>query len=135
LAAGLFASHERKPMAPVLNTISPILPAADVLETIRWYERKLGFRRSFLYTQPPYAVVARDGVEIHFTHFKIDPGNNHAACYLRVKDIESLYETCRAQGLVHPKAPLQVKPWGQKEFAVVDLNGNLLRFGETVAQS
>jgi len=117
-----------------LNTVSPILPANDVLEIVRWYELKLGFRRSFLYTQPPYAVVVRDGVEIHFTQFKIDSRNNHSACYLRVQDIETLYADCQAQGLVHPRGPLQLKPWGQKEFTVVDPNGNLLRFGETAAR-
>ena len=121
-------------MPPTLDTISPILPANDVLETMRWYELKLGFRRRFLYTEPPYGVVTRDGAEIHFTHFKVDPRKNHTACYLRVQNIEALYQACRSQALVHPNAPLQVKPWGQKEFAVVDLNGNLLRFGETVAQ-
>jgi uncharacterized glyoxalase superfamily protein PhnB len=116
-----------------LNSISPILPANDVLETVRWYEAKLGFQRSFLYTQPPYAVVARDGVEIHFSQFKVDPASNHTTCYLRVTNIDALYEGWRAQGLVHPQAPLQVKPWGQKEFALVDPNGNLLRFGEAVS--
>lgn len=121
-------------MPSALNTVSPILPANDVLEIVRWYELKLGFRRSFLYTQPPYAVVVRDGVEIHFTQFKIDSRNNHSACYLRVQDIETLYADCQAQGLVHPRGPLQLKPWGQKEFTVVDPNGNLLRFGETAAR-
>jgi uncharacterized glyoxalase superfamily protein PhnB len=116
-----------------LNSISPILPANDVLETVRWYEVKLGFQRRFLYSEPPYAVITRDGIEIHFAQFKVDPKNNHTTCYVRVSGVDKLYESWRAQGLIHPNAPLEKKPWGQKEFAIADPNGNLLRFGEAVA--
>jgi uncharacterized glyoxalase superfamily protein PhnB len=113
-----------------LNSIAPILPANDVLETVRWYEVKLGFQRRFVYTEPPYAVIARDGVEIHLSQFKIDAKRNYTTCYIRVKGVDALYETWRVQGLIHPSATLETKPWGQKEFAIADPNGNLLRFGE-----
>jgi uncharacterized glyoxalase superfamily protein PhnB len=49
---------------------------------------------------------------------------------IRVEGIDELYEHCRARGIIHPSAPLQEKPWGAREFAVVDGDGNLLTFFE-----
>lgn len=33
---------------------------------------------------------------------------------------------------LHPNGHLQVKPWGQKEFAILDPDNNLLTFGQGV---
>ena len=33
---------------------------------------------------------------------------------------------------IHPNAPLQTKPWGQKEFSLLDPDRNLLTFGEKI---
>jgi uncharacterized glyoxalase superfamily protein PhnB len=119
-------------MTATLESISPVLPARELLETVRWYEQNLGFRCLFVYPKeaPDYAAVARGGVEIHFFPAKVDPKKNDWMCYLRVRGIEALYEEYRAKGLIHPNAPLATKPWGQREFAVGDLNGTLLTFGE-----
>ena len=35
------------------------------------------------------------------------------------------------KGIVkHPNGPLETKPWGQKEFSILDPDNNLLTFGE-----
>ena len=47
-----------------------------------------------------------------------------------VRGIDELYERCRAEEIVHPNAPLEEKPWGFREFAVTDHDGNLLTFFE-----
>jgi uncharacterized glyoxalase superfamily protein PhnB len=120
---------------PMLNTISPVLPANDVLQTIAWYEQKLGFQRDFVYPSeqsPEYGAASRDGVEIHFSLTKVDPLKNDCSCYLRVAELEALYEEYKAKSVIHPNGPLESKPWGLKEFAVLDSNGTLLRFGEMV---
>jgi len=61
---------------------------------------------------------------------KIDPARSDWMCYFRVTGIEELYEEYSRRRIIHPNGPLEAKPWGQKEFAVLDLNGALLRFGE-----
>ncbi len=33
---------------------------------------------------------------------------------------------------IHPNDPLQIKPWGQKEFSLLDPDHNLLTFGQSV---
>ena len=33
---------------------------------------------------------------------------------------------------IHPNSPLEIKPWGQKEFALLDPDNNLLTFGQAL---
>lgn len=115
-----------------VHSAVPLLPARDVLEAVEWYERELGFRRLFAYPEkdPDYASVARDDAEIHLFRMDVDPKKSDWMIYLRVTGVEELYAEYSARGLIHPNGPLQTKPWGQREFAVIDPNGALLTFGE-----
>ncbi|MDQ3121786.1 MAG: hypothetical protein M3Q59_04525 [Actinomycetota bacterium] len=47
-----------------------------------------------------------------------------------VDGIEGLFELCHEHEIVHPNAPLEAKPWGLREFAVRDADGNLVTFFE-----
>jgi uncharacterized glyoxalase superfamily protein PhnB len=47
-----------------------------------------------------------------------------------VKNIEALYEELKNKGVLHPKGTLENRPWGLKQFAVLDGDGNLIEFGE-----
>lgn len=43
----------------------------------------------------------------------------------------SLHRSVLHKGIpIHPNGPLQIKPWGQKEFALLDPDNNLLAFGQ-----
>ncbi|GAB1453064.1 hypothetical protein MASR2M47_31200 [Draconibacterium sp.] len=33
---------------------------------------------------------------------------------------------------IHPNGKLETKPWGQKEFSILDPDNNLLTFGQSV---
>ena len=44
--------------------------------------------------------------------------------------IDALYEEMTAAGVVHPNGSLQEQPWGMREFAVLDGDGNLIKFSE-----
>lgn len=41
-----------------------------------------------------------------------------------------LFAELQPQGVVHPNAPLAQKPWGSREFGVLDPDGNLITFVE-----
>jgi uncharacterized glyoxalase superfamily protein PhnB len=60
----------------------------------------------------------------------IPPDKSDTMFRIRVEGIDELYERCRVEQIVHPNAPLEEKPWGAREFAVVDGDGNLLTFFE-----
>jgi uncharacterized glyoxalase superfamily protein PhnB len=50
-----------------------------------------------------------------------------------VPDVETWYEAAKGLGLpgagIPRLVPLQDRPWGMREFAVIDPNGSLLRIG------
>lgn len=110
-----------------LNSAIPILPAVHLEESMAFYQR-LGFAVG--YDDGNYAILSRDGAEVHlFTHRDLNPLENDAGCYFRVTGIEALFAACREAG-AKIIGPLETKPWGQREFALVDPSHNLLRFGE-----
>lgn len=51
---------------------------------------------------------------------------------IQVEHVEQLYEEFMALGggMIHPNGKLQTKPWGAKEFAVLDLAGVCITFYE-----
>ncbi|NER15233.1 VOC family protein [Leptobacterium flavescens] len=107
----------------------PVLASLNIAKTVAFYKNKLGFDKQG-YMDENYAVLARDKVEIHFWKCddKIHPENT--SCYVRVQDIDTLYKEMQAAEVVHPRGAIEDKPYGIREFAIVDLDGNLIKFGE-----
>jgi catechol 2,3-dioxygenase-like lactoylglutathione lyase family enzyme len=115
-------------MTTVLAAV-PILPARDLTVTTGWYRDSLGF--TVLHVEDEYGIVQRDGVEIHFWGPSgVEPQDSMSMCRLEVSGIDALYVASEKLGIVHPNAPLERKPWGTTEFAVIDCDGNLLTFFE-----
>ena len=82
---------------------------------------------------------ARGAIELHFfTHTELVPAHSAAGCYIRVLDVQALHAACSASGLPEVGIPrvtrLEDKPWGLREFAIVDPDGNLLRIGQVIAR-
>lgn len=106
----------------------PVLPAQDLDATLEFYRRVLRFKAEF--RQPTYAAVSRDGVQIHFWLCPDRAMAEASGCRLNVVGINALYAECRSHGVIHPNGELAVRPWGLREFAIVDCNGNLICFAE-----
>lgn len=125
---------------------TPVLPVSDTAASVAFYCDALGFRA--LHREEGYAIVVRDGVELHFWRAgdeswrtrtdapPIESGAESflagtASCRIRVDGIEALaaaHARCQAAGIVHPNGPLQDKPYGLREFAILDPDGNLATF-------
>ncbi|MBL7952511.1 MAG: VOC family protein [Flavobacteriales bacterium] len=116
----------------MLNAVNPKLPMRDKEVTRAYYVDQLGFHLVGDYDD--YLMVQRDNVEIHFFLFAdLDPRTNYGQVYIRSTRIDALYEGWVASGIaVHPNGPLRTKPWGQREFALLDPDNNLLTFGQAV---
>lgn len=117
----------------VLRSIIPKLPSRNLKTTQSFYEDNLGFRKVGG-DYPDYLMMMGDGIEIHFFLFPdLDPKENYGMVYVRVSDIETLYNELRNRNAPFPSAGhLMAKPWGQKEFAILDPDTNLLTFGEGI---
>ena len=68
-----------------------------------------------------------------FEFKELDSLENYSGTYIRTNEIENFYKELIDNGTaIHPNAPLNIKPWGQKEFALLDPDHNLLTFGQAV---
>ncbi|KXK40192.1 MAG: bleomycin resistance protein [Bacteroidetes bacterium OLB9] len=116
----------------MLTNINPKLPMRDKNATKDFYLTKLGFIELGDYGD--YLLIKKDGIEIHFFEFKdLDPKENYGQVYIRTNDIDNLYQSFLDNKIdIHPNGKLQTKPWGQKEFSVLDPDSNLLTFGQSI---
>jgi catechol 2,3-dioxygenase-like lactoylglutathione lyase family enzyme len=114
----------------------PILPSRSVNDTLAFF-RRLGFEGKIWGDPYSYAILRRGTVEIHFfTHKDLLPAQSNAGCYIRVADVEGIYREFALAELPRRGIPrqdgLEDKPWGMREFAIVDPDGNLIRIGQTL---
>ncbi len=116
----------------MLTDINPKLPMRNKSNSRQYYINQLGFQEIGDYEG--YLMVKKDQIEIHFFEFKeLDPKENYGQVYIRTDDIEGLYESMLDSKIeIHPNGTLQTKPWGQKEFALLDPDNNLLTFGQSI---
>ncbi len=112
----------------------PILPSRSLPDTLAFYNR-LGFEGKILGECDSYAILTRGTVEIHFfRHPDLRPAESHAGCYVRVADVDTMHGAMAAAGLPGRGIPrldrVSDKPWGMREFGLVDPDGNLVRIGQ-----
>lgn len=117
----------------MLIQINPKLPMRDKSATLDFYINKLGFVQ-YGGDFDDYLMVEKDSVQIHFFAFReLDPKENYGQVYLRTDDIDELYKSFQTNQVnIHPNGNLQTKPWGQKEFSILDPDNNLLTFGQSL---
>ena len=118
----------------MLTAINPKLPMRNKALTRDFYLNKLDFRELGSADYDEYLMVEKDTIEIHFFEFKeLDPKENYGQVYIRTDNIDKLYQTMLDNKIsIHPNGHLQIKPWQQKEFSLLDPDNNLLTFGQSV---
>lgn len=113
-------------MKALIHSTVPVLASLNLNETLAFYADKLGFVQ--IVELHDYAIVGRDGAEVHFYPCEDRHIAENTSCYVRTGNTQALYEEFKARG-VDVKPP-QLRPWGMKELYVIDPHGNLLKFGE-----
>jgi hypothetical protein len=116
----------------MITSIHPKLPMRNKAITQAFYLEQLGFQRLGSTGYPEYLMVEKDAVELHFFLFPgLDPLQNYGQIYLRTDAIDDLYQYFLERKVaIHPNGPLVTKPWGQREFSILDPDHNLLTFGQ-----
>jgi hypothetical protein len=119
----------------MLLEVHPKLPMRQSPVSQEYYIERLQFQ--LLSNYGDYLILRREAVELHLFSFpQLNPLENATQVYIRVRDIEALYQELRERGVdIHPNGELQLKPWGQTEFSLLDPDHNLLTFGETAPPS
>jgi catechol 2,3-dioxygenase-like lactoylglutathione lyase family enzyme len=122
-----------------VQRLAPVLPVRNVAAALERYA-KLGFEGD-AYREagdeargPIYGFLHWGTVELHLTRFdELDPNANTSACYLYVDDADALFARWKATGIEGRFVAPVDTPYGLREFAYVDPDGNLLRVGSELA--
>lgn len=109
----------------------PVLPVSDLARSLAWYGR-LGFTSVAEFDG--YAIVSFAGAELHLSvdGHPLSPGDSRSGAYLRVDDADVVHTSWSAMGVRTIKGPND-EPYGIREFATEDPDGNLWRVGSPIA--
>lgn len=118
----------------MLTEVNPKLPMRNKAVTKDFYCNQLGFKVFGSEDFEGYLMVQRDNVQLHFfEHRQLNPSENYGQIYIRTNAIDAFYEELISRNVaIHPNGALQLKPWGMKEFSLLDPDNNLLTVGESV---
>jgi catechol 2,3-dioxygenase-like lactoylglutathione lyase family enzyme len=114
----------------VSTRVAPVFPVSDLAAALAYY-RALGFGAR-QWRGGGYGFVTFEGAEIHLG---VEPGldtwtGGRATAYLFVEDADVLARAWLAAG-GEVRLPEDTE-WGQHEGVLVDLDGNVIRFGSPV---
>ena len=115
---------------------APYFPVSDVATAADYYERVFGFARDY-FVPPQFAIVARDGQAIMLrlvaSSGPIVPNEKQGGtwdAFFWVRNVEGLCRELKAKGADIVYGPIVQESYRMREFAVRDLNGYVLGFGE-----
>jgi catechol 2,3-dioxygenase-like lactoylglutathione lyase family enzyme len=128
-----------------LSQTIPALPVRDASRAVEFYRDRLGFE--VVHHDGGFAVVSRDGAELHLWEASDDSWRERgsldrpvqsgaesfiagtASCRIAADDVDGLYEEL-SPDVLHPvsKDGVTNTDFGTREFATLDVDGNLLTF-------
>ncbi|MFS2014503.1 bleomycin resistance protein [Azospirillum sp. CT11-132] len=119
-------------MTVQFERVAPILPVRDVRAALAHYWQ-LGFTVTAYdeaAADPVYGFLDWNGVSLHLARIPdLDPERSVVACYLYVSDADALHAAWQAAGVGGRLTAVADTPYGLREFAHIDPDGNLLRVG------
>ncbi len=120
----------------MLTAIHPKLPMRNKAVTRDFYCKLLGFKEMGAPGFAAYLMVQKDDIELHFfLHENLQATENYGQVYIRCNAIQNWYKELLDHKVnIHPNGALQLKPWGQFEFSLLDPDNNLITFGQAMDQ-
>jgi catechol 2,3-dioxygenase-like lactoylglutathione lyase family enzyme len=129
-----------------LGRTIPALPVRDVRGAVAFYRDRFGFDAR--HETDDFAVVVRENAELHLWGASDDGWQTRddlrdkpvrsgaesfiagtASCRIEVNDVDTLFEELSAAKVLHPiTRGVSTTDFGTREFATLDLDGNLLTF-------
>lgn len=114
-------------MKPAFLEITPLIPAGSRLAAeLAFYTDQLGF--SVVWQGDGMAGIRRDGVAFNLVVNDNRVWADNASFSIGVSDLEALYQEYRE--VPAKVGPLELKPWGRREFHVIVPSGVCLQFYE-----
>jgi catechol 2,3-dioxygenase-like lactoylglutathione lyase family enzyme len=131
-----------------LDQTIPAMPVRKVAEAVDFYRDRLGFE--VLHHDGGFAVLSRDEAVVHLWEAGDESWRERetierpvrsgaesfiagtASCRIQVEGVEELYDEMRRSDVLHGVSEEGVDDtdFGTREFATLDLDGNLVTFFE-----
>jgi DNA-binding MarR family transcriptional regulator/catechol 2,3-dioxygenase-like lactoylglutathione lyase family enzyme len=135
------AGTGRRRPARQFRRFSPIFGVRDLRAALAHYAA-LGFATAQYDEGTDYGFADRDGISLHLQsdHLRRDhPDDDHdhpvrGQAYLVVADADALYEEWTRPGIGGQTRRVDAMPWGMREGAHTDPDGNVIRFGSSVPE-
>lgn len=129
-----------------LGQTIPALPVQDMAAAVSCYRDRFGF--TVRHQDTGFAVLLRDDAEIHLWESSDSEWEQResverpvrsgaesflagtASCRIQVDEVDALYSELKEAGVLHPASRDGVgdTDFGTREFATVDVDGNLISF-------
>lgn len=116
---------------PQFEAVTPRLPVADVEKALAFYVDKLGFQVGWKWGSPiTHGNVCRDSIS--FDLIALPEGRyGTAMAYIQLSGVDAYFSELRGRNLGVSEP--QDRPYGMRDFEVVDPDGNRLAFGQPSA--
>lgn len=131
---------------------APTMPSRDVPSAVDFYNDVLGFET--VHAEGGFALLRRDGTTISLWGSTDEEWRDGfcperpvcsgaicfgaeafiagtASCSVQVERVDELYAHCNERGIVHPNGHIGSRPWGVREFGILDPDGNLVTFWQS----
>jgi uncharacterized glyoxalase superfamily protein PhnB len=129
-----------------LGKTIPALPVANVTVAVAHYRERFGFEA--VHQDVGFAVLARDDAVVHLWESSDEAWHSRedfvdrpvcsgaesflagtASCRIETEDVDALFEELGPRGVLHNTVTgVTDTDFGTREFATVDLDGNLIDF-------
>lgn len=116
---------------PKFEDVAPRLPVLDIEKALAFYIDQLGFQLGWKWGNPvTHASVCRDAIGLDLIAVPEGRGGT-AMVYIRVRGVDAYFSELKQRN-VAVSVPGS-KPYGMRDFEVIDPAGNRLAFGEVTA--
>lgn len=116
---------DQKQLRATFGRPTPELPVEDVERAQQHYRDALGFEIGWLYQGGGIGSVSRDNAVIFFRR-RARPFEP-AVHWIFAAEIDAMYDELRSRG-ARIVEPLELKPWGLRQFTAEDIDGNRFYF-------
>jgi catechol 2,3-dioxygenase-like lactoylglutathione lyase family enzyme len=120
--------------------VTPFMTVSDLESAVRFFTEILGFEALLRFHD--YAYVEREEVGFRILEVKgpegAPPGNRRFAYYIDVRDVDLVYAELKPKLDTLPKGDVYGpvnQSYGQRELLVLAPDGNLLAFGQRIAEA
>ena len=117
--------------APRFEAVTPRLPVQNVEELLAFYVDGLGFELGWKWGKPvTHANVCRN--EVSFDLISVPLGRQGTAmAYVQMHGVDTYHAELRGRGV--KVSEVDNRPYGMRDFEVVDPCGNRIAFGQPLS--